>query len=233
LILGLFEMNIKSSVGGVLVSAFFLAAGSLAAQAATVVWDTGEGASGGVDAHYTVLGYVTSGPNNSNAAFLSTEPTIDTPAPGVAYTYSNGGYPGSLSFISSSSGGNTGADTRTAVFQVTFTLDAASIISGVWAADNGAAVYNNGSFVFGLATEGNSPPSNWNSLHGFQFAGVAGANVLNFYITDGGPPSGFGFDVQSVVAAAVPGPIVGAGLPGLVMALGGLIAWRRRRLGTA
>lgn len=31
------------------------------------------------------------------------------------------------------------------------------------------------------------------------------------------------------VVAAVPGPVVGAGLPGIVMALAGLIAWRRRR----
>jgi hypothetical protein len=33
--------------------------------------------------------------------------------------------------------------------------------------------------------------------------------------------------------AAVPGPMVGAGIPGFVMALGGLIAWRRRRMQAA
>jgi hypothetical protein len=37
-------------------------------------------------------------------------------------------------------------------------------------------------------------------------------------------PTGFG-----VGAFAVPTPVVGAGLPGLIMAFGGMLAWRRRK----
>ena len=80
------------------------------------------------------------------------------------------------------------------------------------------------------------PISGLNYDPGQQFAAPGDEVVLRlsqsfgYSVAGGGSYGDDRLGVVTLEASAVPGPIVGAGLPGLVMALGGLIAWRRRRM---
>jgi hypothetical protein len=56
------------------------------------------------------------------------------------------------------------------------------------------------------------------------------AQLSNFGVDQ---PAGVFAETITYTPSAAPGPVVGAGLPGLIMAVGGLLAWRRRKQAAA
>jgi hypothetical protein len=73
------------------------------------------------------------------------------------------------------------------------------------------------------------PSGGWQTFSQ-NFTAISDLTLLTFIDTRGAFNAGIYLDDVSVeVVSAVPGPIVGTGLPGLILASAGLLGWRRRR----
>jgi len=73
------------------------------------------------------------------------------------------------------------------------------------------------------------PSGGWQTFSQ-NFTAISDSTLLTFIDTRGAFNAGIYLDDVSVEAvSSVPGPIAGAGLPGLIFASGGLLGWWRRR----
>lgn len=85
------------------------------------------------------------------------------------------------------------------------------------------------STILSVGVSQGNVPAVWQAFSQ-DFTATSDLTLLKFIDTQGAFNAGIYLDDVSVQAvSAVPGPIVGAGLPGLLAGVGALLAWRRKR----